>query len=399
MHCDRRNEGCDVTSRRTRRSGLALKIVLILLMAGSLPIIVSEVTETLADRQVEPSVQEEFSTPEPGTVVALFTETPTLTTQPTPVSLASPTMDILPEGASILKTWDFGGQGLQVDSAVITKYGRHLVVSFTSGQLMVHNFESGSEQIFGSPVEFNFLQFVDGISSNKAGVLVADYSLNQSGIVSLWQVSPEGESRLAARIADPDYYLTDLAISPDGETLALGYNNGEIRLFRTDDGLLLNVIPAHADFVMSLEFSWDNRYLLSDSFSFDPYTHVFRVSDGAKLATLATRSYEPGRISFSPDSRLAAVTSFDGTRIFSTGSWSSLGILIPTFEGIFTCDSQGLIAFTDGREEMFSLSTGELIQAREVGSTLPVSCLFDGRTVSISVDPLNNTVTLLLLEP
>ncbi len=53
MHCDRRNEGFDVTSRRTRRSGLALKIILILFMAGSLPIIVSEVTKRLANRQAE----------------------------------------------------------------------------------------------------------------------------------------------------------------------------------------------------------------------------------------------------------------------------------------------------------------------------------------------------------
>ena len=392
MHCDRRNEGCDVTSRRTRRSGLAVKIVLILLMAGSLPIIVSEVTKRLANRHAEvPALGVDALT-------APAIDTPMPAAASTLLPLPSPFLPTVPEDVSELKTWKFSEAGLLVDSAVITKYGRHLVVSFTDGRLMVHNLQTGKEQFFKSSVEFSFLQLVDGISSNQAGILVADYLLNEGGNVTLWQVSPDGESRSVANIVEPDYFLTALAISPDGETLALGYNNGEIRLFRTSDGAQTHAIPTHKDFVMSLEFSWDDRYLLSDSFSFDPFTYVIRLNDGVKVATLATESYEPGRISFSPDSRFAAVTSFDGTHMFSTDDWLDKGFVMPTFDGKFTCDSRGVIAFTDGREEMYSVSTGELIQSRDVDSTLPVSCLFDGRTVSISVDLPNNTVTLLLLE-
>ncbi len=373
---------------------------MIVLLAGGLPVIVAKVAQPLVSRAIILSTpQDELPAVETGTAVIPETNTLLPTPPPTLIPDASPTTNIQPEGTSILQTWDFGGQGLMVEFVSITKYGRHLVVAFTDGRLLVHNFETGQELVFRSPVEFNFLQFVEGISSNQAGVLVVDYLLNESGDITLWQISAEGESRSVANITGLDYFLTALAISPDGETLALGYNNGEIRLYRTTDGAQINAIPAHNDFVMSLEFSWDNRYLLSDSFSFDPYTHVFRVSDGAQLATLATKSYEPGRISFSPDSRYAAVTSFDGTRIFTTGNWSSLGILIPTFEGIFTCDSQGLIALTEGRVEVYSILTGEIIPNPDIAGTAPVNCLYDGRMVMISVDLQSNIVKLLSLEP
>lgn len=181
--------------------------------------------------------------------------------------------------------------------------------------------------------------------------------------------------------------------------LALGYNDGEIRLFRTIDGIQTCAIQAHNDFVMSLAFSWDDRYLLSDSWSFDPFTDVFRTSDGLKITTLATESYEPGRISFSPNSQLAAVTSYDGTHIYSTNNWTDLGVVIPTFEGKFTCDSMGLIAISEDRANVFSVTTGGIIQTIDAASTVPVHCLYDGQTIAIDIDQQNNVVTLLSVEP
>lgn len=309
----------------------------------------------------------------------------------------------LPEGDSVLRTWDFGEEGLTIgsafDSAFVTKYGRHLVVAFDNPTLMVYNFETDVAQVFESQVDFAFLDFMDGISSNSTGILVAEYLPNESGNVTLWQISNEGESRVAANITEPEYFVTALAISPDGETLALGYNNGEIRLFRTGDGIQTYAIQAHKDFVMSLAFSWDGQYLLSDSWSFDPFTYVFRVNDGSKIATLATESYEPGRISFSPDSQLAAAASYDGTHIFSTDDWTDRGFVIPTFEGKFTCDSQGLIATAEDQVNVYSVTTGKVIQTIDIAEAVPFHCLFNGQKAAIEVDHQNNIVTLLSVGP
>lgn len=393
MRCEWRSEVCDLNRREKSPGGRALRVLLVLVLAASLPVAVVKVAQQISEWEPKPVQQRDAASSEGG-----VTE-PAVSLPATAEPLASPVTNPRPEKATVLQTWDFNNKGLVVDSAFITKYGRNLVISFSDGSLLVHSFYTGMEQVFKSPVRFNFVQFVDGLSSNSAGILVAEYSPNVNGNVTLWQVPPAGGSRVSAVITEPDLFLTDLAISPGGETLAVGYNNGEIRLFKTEDGSLMYAIPAHHDFVMALEFSWDNRFLMSDSFSLDPFTRVFRVTNGEKLATLSTESFEPGRISFSPDSRLAAVTSGDGTRLFDTGSWIDLGFRFPTIDGIFTCDSQGLIAFSGEGAQVYSVKTGQVVRSREPGEASLINCLFDGRTVLLSVDLPNNTVTVKLLEP
>jgi len=365
---------------------IAIQALLPFLLVGCAPSYTSHATS--------PSGLSESSTPT-HQITQLESSTPT-TLLP---SATPPTRD-LPNADSILHTWDFGEKNLAFDSVFITKYGRHLVVAFfDDSMLMVYNFETGEDVVFRSPVDFAFLDFTNGISSSPEGILVAEYWPNESGDVTLWQVSREGENRAVANITEAEYFITALAISPNGKTLALGYNNGEIRLFRAGDGSKIHAVQAHNDFVMSLAFSWDSRYLLSDSCCFDPFTYVFRVSDGSKIATLATESYEPGRISFSPDNQLAAVTSYDGTHIFSTGNWSDIGFVIPTFEGKFTCDSQGLIAAAEDQANVYSVTTGKVVQTIDTANSPPRDCLYNGLSVVVNTDYENNIVTLFSVEP
>ncbi len=393
MRCGWRSEVFDLKRREKSPGGRALRVLLVLVLSASLPVAVVKTAKLISDWESNPINEREAPLLE-GNVTEPV-QIPPGTVEP----LASPVGNLQPGKFSLLQAWDFNNKGLVVDSAFITKYGRHLVISFTDGSLLVHSFYTGLEQVFKSPVRFNFVQFVDGLSSNSAGILVAEYSPNVNGNVTLWQVPPAGESRVSAVITEPDLYLTDLAISPGGETLAVGYSNGEIRLFKTEDGSLMYAIPAHHDFIMALEFSWDNRFLMSDSFSLDPFTHVFRVTNGEKLATLATSSFEPGRISFSPDSQLAAVASVDGTHLFDTNTWTDRGFVIPTTDGIFTCDSRGVIVFGGEGAQIYSVDTGQVVSSREQGDAPRINCLFDGRTVSLNVDLPKNTVTLQLLEP
>jgi DNA-binding beta-propeller fold protein YncE len=288
---------------------------------------------------------------------------------------------------------DYGKEGRAVEHAFIAPYGQALVVVLDDGQVQIIRLEEEMAATLRLPFDFLFQE--NAVSVQPDRILFAEYSAEVNGNITLWQVTPGTEAVMAAAISEMDAFVTSLAFSPDGGTLAVGFNLGEIRLYRTRDGARLRVIKAFNDFVMSMAYSQDGRYIIADSLSFDPNTYVFDAKNGGKVATLSTESWEPGRVSISMDGTLAAATASDGTHIFTTGDWRRAGAVIAgVWEGTFTCDGRGFMLARGGQVDVYSLADGLYVETLDGG---PFYCLADGRMVAIVLDYGNNVLTLRLV--
>ncbi|KAF0109114.1 MAG: WD40 repeat-containing protein [Anaerolineaceae bacterium] len=350
-------------------------------------------------------------TPEPATpdrpALPPATQRPTRTprdTQAPPVQpSATATRPVQPsktpvaDPASILLTVDYGSEGKAFEYAFIAPYGRALVVFLDGGDIQVFHLEDGWTATFPLPLDFMFPN--DAISVQPSKILFAEYYPNENGNITIWQVTPGSEAEAVATITETDGWVTTLAFSPDGKTLAAGFNLGEIRLYSTSNGTRLRSIKAFNDFVMSMAYSPDGRYIIADSFSFDPNTYVFNASSGSKTATLSTESWEPGRVSFSPDGTLAAATAGDGTHIFTTGNWQPTGTVIGIWEGTFTCDSLGFMEVMGDLVSFYSLDTGQQTGTMNLPDVGDFYCLTGGRSAVINLDYDNYILTLRLVTP
>jgi hypothetical protein len=320
---------------------------------------------------------------------------PTLTSA-APAALATQTPKpgaALPDG-EVVGTYDLnekGGLGV-IQYAFATDYGYQLVFYSGGGIIWYNDQEAGFEATFSTPFDYLAGNNISTRTSDYS-IVVAEYYPMESGNVVLWEVF-NGISQKVKELNEPALIVTSLEFSPDGNLLAVGYNNGEIRLFDTDDGALRDSILAHHDNVTSLKFSYDNRYLVSESWSFDPFTYVFDVTSGSQVAVLATESYEPGVISFSTDGTLVSATSSDGTHIFTTSGWQDTGMTVPgVWEGRFTCDGQMLmLSYGDAVTNFYSIADGQ-----EVGTVehAPLYCLHRFMMKDLSYE---NVWQLLYLE-
>jgi WD40 repeat protein len=92
------------------------------------------------------------------------------------------------------------------------------------------------------------------------------------------------------------------AFSPDGRTLALGADDGTIRLWDMPSGQERLVLRGHADFVRCVAFSPDGRLLASSSQ--EGRVMLWDPIRGVAVRTLIPRGAGPVRsVAFSPDGR------------------------------------------------------------------------------------------------
>jgi WD40 repeat protein len=116
------------------------------------------------------------------------------------------------------------------------------------------------------------------------------------GVVERWKYSEK-----SARV---------MAISPDGNHLAIGYSDHCIRIIHLSNGQLLTEILAHDNSVFSLAYSPDGKHLLSGSR--DARLKVWNVNMGYALQqSIAAHMYAINDIAFSPDGSYFVTCSMD----------------------------------------------------------------------------------------
>ena len=345
-----------------------------LILAACTPALVEEpviqpVTEEI-EKQSTPTDLPTRSTRQPRQPTSTL-----VAAQPTATTPIDPAQDIDEDNTLILI--DYGAQGRFLDHAWVTDDGRYLLAILDDQMVNVFDLQSGQTWLFQTPIR---LASGSDVFIIEDEMIIADYAPREGNNVTLLQANmATGESEILGQAYVGDAQVFVFRFSPDNSQFAVGYHNGTIRLFNTSNANLIRTISAHIDNVVSLNYSPDGRYLVSDSWSFDLTVRVYDSSNGTLVATLTEESWEPGLVSFSRDGRLIAATKGDGTHIFSTSTWIETGSVIQgVWDGQFTCDSTGIMVNRDGQTDLYSTLDGELVATI---SSYPLLCLYDGTEV------------------
>jgi WD40 repeat protein len=107
-----------------------------------------------------------------------------------------------------------------------------------------------------------------------------------------------------------------IALSPDGERLAIGRQDGVVTMWDVSSGDKLFQLSGHAGLILRLAFSQDGTRLATASF--DKYAKVWDVQTGQELVTLFGNTSNVFGVAFSSDGKYVATAGGDGTaRIYT----------------------------------------------------------------------------------
>ncbi|BAY25138.1 WD-40 repeat-containing protein [Calothrix sp. NIES-2100] len=218
--------------------------------------------------------------------------------------------------------------------------------------------------------------YIGGNILNLLCYLETDLSNYDFSHLTLWQAYLKGVNlqqvtlvnAALSRSVFTDILATIFAVafSPDGEILATGDANGEIRLWQIDDGQPILTFKGHTGFVRSIAFSPDGQILVSASV--DKTIKLWSVNDGKCLQTLQGHSDRVESVAYSPDGQLLVSGSYDQTlRIWSANTGQCLQVLEGHTNEIwsvaFSPDSQTVVSGSyDQTLRLWSVNDGQCLQ-------------------------------------
>jgi WD40 repeat protein len=110
---------------------------------------------------------------------------------------------------------------------------------------------------------------------------------------------------------DKEYPLVRaMSFSPDGHWLAVGGNEGNVKLFEATSGRLAKTMRGHVDWVTAVAFSRDGRLV---SGSEDQTVRVWSTETATALRILKGRTGFVTGVAFSPDGLRVSATGYEGT--------------------------------------------------------------------------------------
>jgi WD40 repeat protein len=115
----------------------------------------------------------------------------------------------------------------------------------------------------------------------------------------------------AKTITGHSSWVTSVAISPDGQTLASSSEDKTIKLWNLRTGELLHTLTGHSDKVTSVAISSDGQTLASGSL--DKTIKLWNLNTGQLLGTFTGHSELITSVAISPDSQTLASSSGDDT--------------------------------------------------------------------------------------
>ncbi|KAI9473547.1 MAG: WD40-repeat-containing domain protein [Benjaminiella poitrasii] len=163
-----------------------------------------------------------------------------------------------------------------------------------------------------------------------------------------------------------DLYIRSVCFSPDGQFLATGAEDMQIRIWDIQKKRIRNILVGHQQDIYSLDFSRDGRMIASGSG--DCTARIWSIADGKCLHVLRITDHDqkdPGvtSVAFSPDGRVIAAASLDKmVRIWDTQS----GVLFERLEG--HKDSVYSVAFMPDGKMLVSGSLDKTLKLWQLGT-------------------------------
>lgn len=172
---------------------------------------------------------------------------------------------------------------------------------------------------------------------------------------------------------DGDLYIRSVCFSPDGQYLATGAEDKQIRVWDIKSRTIRYLFTGHEQDIYSLDFSRNGRHIASGSG--DRTVRMWDMENGQCVLTL---SIEDGvtTVAISPDGRFVAAGSLDKTvRVWDT----STGFLVERLEAPDGhLDSVYSVAFTPNGKDLVSGSLDKTIKLWELQSARGVSSTHKG---------------------
>jgi WD40 repeat protein len=209
---------------------------------------------------------------------------------------------------------------------------------------------------------------------------------------AIWEAD-RGQFLASLRREGPDLApearrTTDLAISPDGQKLAIAYEDGEVRLL-SPSGTLLKTLSGHTGAVRALAFMPDGRRLVSASD--DGTARVWDTRIGEEADRARGRWPDAQFVVYSPDGRIVAVAmgpviafrdAASGRELVRTEPMHNY----PNQPPLFSPDGRALLLNAGGVVSLFDTASGRRSWAmgRQNGHHLRLAFSPDGRTVAFA---------------
>ncbi len=184
------------------------------------------------------------------------------------------------------------------------------------------------------------------------------------------------------------YSVNSVAFSPDGNTIASGSYDQNIKLWRVSDGTLLRTLAGHTSSVNSVTFSPNGNTVASGSF--DNSIKIWQVSDGTLIRTLTGHTSSVRSVTFSPDGAMLASGSYDHSiKLWRVSDGTLLRTLIGDANGVysvaFSPDGNTVASGGDDSSIKFwRVSDGALLRTLTGHTALVNSVAFspDGNTIA-----------------
>lgn len=302
---------------------------------------------------------------------AIFTASPVPSVNPYASVPCFETYDdpfaFLPDSMSLLVRGDLGVQQFNLETMQSEKFIQAPniltgpTVALSLGGILAWAFDDGTIQLIQLPN----LESINKMQSNQTSPIKLEFSASKDmlysgssdGWVQFWDLA--GNQLNAFR---PVNEVMNIAVSPDGNLIAVVPSDGPVQLFNLEDLNLVTVLSGSGgNDTSDVVFSPDGKYLAADLAN---RLYVWRIADGKELSDADNPIYSMAVV-FSPNGKYLAyadinnliLSSPDGSREIRTFQ----GHQAPIFELIFSPDSTILVSADDMEVRVWRVEDGELM--------------------------------------